>query len=67
MNTPGNYHRRRISASQSLTERARKVIPGISQTFSKNPNQYVRQVTPAYIERGSAGHVWDADGNEYID
>jgi glutamate-1-semialdehyde aminotransferase len=67
MNTPGNYHRRRISASQSLTERARKVIPGISQTFSKNPNQYVRKVTPAYIERGSAGHVWDADGNEYID
>lgn len=67
MSTPGNYHRRRISASQSLTERARKVIPGISQTFSKNPNQYVRQVTPAYIERGSAGHVWDVDGNEYID
>jgi glutamate-1-semialdehyde aminotransferase len=67
LNTPGTYNQRNISASEDLTKRANKVIPGISQTFSKNPNQYVRKVTPSYIDRGSAGHVWDVDGNEYID
>jgi glutamate-1-semialdehyde aminotransferase len=67
MSKPGNYNQRDISKSEELVQRARKVIPGISQTFSKNPNQYVRQVTPSYIERGGQGHVWDADGNEYID
>ncbi|MQF70517.1 aminotransferase class III-fold pyridoxal phosphate-dependent enzyme [SAR202 cluster bacterium AD-812-D07_MRT_10900m] len=56
-----------MSRSEELVERARRVIPGISQTFSKNPNQYVRNVTPSYIERGVGGHIWDADGNEYID
>jgi glutamate-1-semialdehyde aminotransferase len=67
MNIPSSFGQRNITGSEELVERARKVIPGISQTFSKNPNQYVRMVTPSYIERGSGGHVWDADGNEYID
>jgi glutamate-1-semialdehyde aminotransferase len=64
---PGTYNRRDISKSEELVRRAEKVTPGVSQTFSKNPNQYVRQVTPAFVERGVGGHVWDADGNEYID
>lgn len=67
MTAPGTTGPRDITQSEKLVRRALNVIPGISQTFSKNPNQYVRQVTPSYIERGSAGHVWDADGNEYID
>ena len=67
MSAPGRFGRRDITRSEKLVQRALTVIPGISQTFSKNPNQYVRHVTPSYIERGSGGHVWDADGNEYID
>jgi glutamate-1-semialdehyde aminotransferase len=66
-NRPGSYSQRDITESEKLALRAGSVIPGISQTFSKNPNQYVRQITPAFIERGQDGHVWDADGNEYID
>jgi glutamate-1-semialdehyde aminotransferase len=66
-NRPGSYRQRDITESDKLALRAGSVIPGISQTFSKNPNQYVRQITPAFIERGQDGHVWDADGNEYID
>ncbi len=66
-NRPGSYNQRDITESEKLALRAGSVIPGISQTFSKNPNQYVRQITPAFIERGLDGHVWDADGNEYID
>ena len=66
-NRPGSYSQRDITESEKLALRAGSVIPGISQTFSKNPNQYVRKITPAFIERGQDGHVWDADGNEYID
>ena len=64
---PGEYGQRPISRSGAYTERAERVIPGISQTFSKNPNQFVRGVSPAFLERGQDGHVWDVDGNEFID
>jgi glutamate-1-semialdehyde aminotransferase len=43
------------------------VIPTFTQTLSKNPTQWVRGVAPAYLSRGSGAHVWDVDGNRYID
>ncbi|MCH7643166.1 MAG: aminotransferase class III-fold pyridoxal phosphate-dependent enzyme, partial [Chloroflexi bacterium] len=58
---------RPVTQSAAYLERANRVIPGVSQTFSKNPNQFVRGVSPAFIERGSGGRVWDVDGNEFID
>jgi glutamate-1-semialdehyde 2,1-aminomutase/spore coat polysaccharide biosynthesis protein SpsF len=48
-------------------ERARRVIPGASQTFSKSPSQFVQGVAPTFLIRGRGSHVWDADDNEYID
>jgi len=38
-----------------------------SQTFSKCPTQFVEHVSPNFLERGQGSHVWDVDGNEYID
>jgi glutamate-1-semialdehyde aminotransferase len=67
MSSPGTFGQRKITRSEELVQSASAIIPGISQTFSKNPNQYVRQVTPSFIERGAAGHVWDVDDNEFID
>ena len=64
---PGEYGQRSLTQSDSYLERAQRVIPGVSQTFSKNPNQFVRGVSPAFIERGQDGRVWDVDGNEFID
>jgi glutamate-1-semialdehyde 2,1-aminomutase/spore coat polysaccharide biosynthesis protein SpsF len=43
------------------------VIPSYTQTFSKGPSQYVQGVAPGFIARGEGSHVWDVDGNEYID
>ncbi|MCH7593946.1 MAG: aminotransferase class III-fold pyridoxal phosphate-dependent enzyme [Chloroflexi bacterium] len=57
----------RTAKMGSIAMGANRVIPGVSQTFSKNPNQFVRGVSPAFIERGSGGRVWDVDGNEFID
>ncbi|HHL39956.1 MAG TPA: aminotransferase class III-fold pyridoxal phosphate-dependent enzyme [Deltaproteobacteria bacterium] len=58
---------KRFERSEALWERAVKVIPCGTQTLSKGPDQFVRGVTPKYLERGRGSHVWDADGNEYID
>lgn len=56
-----------IEKSEALLARARKVIPSATQTFSKGPNQWVRGVSPAYLERGDGAWVWDVDGNRYLD
>jgi glutamate-1-semialdehyde aminotransferase/spore coat polysaccharide biosynthesis protein SpsF (cytidylyltransferase family) len=53
--------------SWELVDRAREVIPTGTQTFSKNSTQFVRDGAPAFIERGDGSHIWDVDGNEYID
>jgi glutamate-1-semialdehyde-2,1-aminomutase len=50
-----------------LFERAQRVLPGITQTYSKAPDQQVEGVYPVFLERGSGCRVWDVDGNVYID
>ena len=59
--------RRPVEKSKAWLERAGKVIPGSSQTFSKGANQHVRGVAPAFLAKGKGCRVWDVDGNEYID
>jgi glutamate-1-semialdehyde aminotransferase len=55
------------AASEALWARALCVIPGGTQTLSKAPSQFVDGVSPKFLQRGSGSHVWDVDGNEYID
>ena len=55
------------SQDRVLLERARRVLPGITQTYSKAPDQHVQGVYPVYLERGDGCRVWDVDGREYID
>jgi glutamate-1-semialdehyde aminotransferase len=56
-----------IARSKALLERAGKVIPSATQTFSKGPNQWVRGISPHYLVRGNGAWVWDVDGNKYLD
>ena len=56
-----------IEASEALYARARRRIPGATQTLAKGPTQYVRGVAPKYLQRGRGSHVHDVDGNEYVD
>ena len=56
-----------LEKSKAWAERAAKVVPGGSQTFSKGTNQHVRGVAPMLLLRGQGCHVWDVDGNQYID
>lgn len=57
----------RYIQSEKLLEKALKIIPLGSQTFSKSKIQYPYGVSPYFIKRGQGSHVWDIDGNEYID
>jgi len=57
----------RYYSSEMLLERALKTIPLGCQTFSKSKTQFPYGVSPFYIERGDGSHVWDVDGNEYVD
>jgi glutamate-1-semialdehyde 2,1-aminomutase len=50
-----------------MQERARKVIPGMTQLLSKRPDQFSQGVWPGYFERASGAEVWDLDGNRYVD
>lgn len=57
----------RYRQSEMLLARALRTIPLGSQTFSKSKTQFPYGVSPYFVERGQGSHVWDVDGNEYID
>jgi glutamate-1-semialdehyde 2,1-aminomutase len=55
----------KIEASEALFTRARAVLPG----GVSSPVRAFKHVggTPRFMARGAGGHVWDEDGNEYVD
>lgn len=56
-----------LDASRDWWRRAERVIPFGTQTMSKSPTQFVQGVTPIFLASGLGSHVWDVDGNEYVD
>jgi glutamate-1-semialdehyde 2,1-aminomutase len=48
--------------SAELTARARRSIPG-----GASSNWAVTRPAVIWVDRGDGSHVWDADGNEYVD
>jgi glutamate-1-semialdehyde aminotransferase len=56
-----------IKNSDKLYKKALDLIPSTTQTLAKGPQQNVKGVAPKYLQKGKGSHVWDVDGNEYID
>ena len=56
-----------IDKSNELYKIALDLIPATTQTLAKGPQQNVDGIAPKYLEKGKGSHVWDVDGNEYID
>ena len=52
--------------SRKLQPRFHAAIPGGSHTYSKGDDQYPES-SPIFIDRGRGCHVWDVDGNEFIE
>jgi glutamate-1-semialdehyde 2,1-aminomutase len=59
--------KRSLEQSNRWWDKALKTIMDGTQLYSKGPNVSVKGVSPMYLQRGKGSHVWDVDGNEYID
>ncbi|MEV4131380.1 glutamate-1-semialdehyde 2,1-aminomutase [Dactylosporangium sp. NPDC049742] len=52
--------------SNRLRPLAHAVIPGGAHTYAKGDDQFPEEA-PGFIVRGGGCHVWDADGNEFVE
>lgn len=74
MNHPIDTTPRRLSPTSKMDFRrsdifraeVHQVIPGGAHTYSKGDDQFPIR-SPAAFVRGFGAHVWDLDGNEFID
>lgn len=57
---------RNFSKSRVLQTKAHQLIPGGAHTYAKGDDQYPEH-SPGFIVRGKGCHVWDLDGNEFIE
>ena len=52
--------------SKALKDKSHALIPGGAHTYAKGDDQYP-EMAPGFIEKGKGCHVWDLDGNEFIE
>ncbi|MGY4771770.1 glutamate-1-semialdehyde 2,1-aminomutase [Kribbella sp. CWNU-51] len=52
--------------SVAANKRLQDLIPGGAHTYAKGEDQYPEDMAPV-ISHGAGAHVWDVDGNEYIE
>ena len=52
--------------SNELQKKSHTLIPGGAHTYAKGDDQYP-ELAPGFLERGKGCHVWDLDGNEFIE
>jgi glutamate-1-semialdehyde 2,1-aminomutase len=57
----------RYQRSEEFLERALKTIPLGSQTFSKSKTQLPQGVSPYFASHALGPHLFDVDGNQYVD
>ena len=55
-----------FTKSLQIQKKFNDTIPGGSHTYAKGDDQYP-EFMPPYIERGKGCHIWDIDGNEFIE
>lgn len=56
----------RYDKSREFSNQIHNLIPGGAHTYSKGDDQFPLNA-PAAITHGKGAHVWDLDGNEFID
>jgi glutamate-1-semialdehyde 2,1-aminomutase len=56
----------KFAKSKELQPKAHARIPGGAHTYAKGDDQYP-VLAPGFIARGQGCHVWDVDGNEFIE
>ena len=56
----------KFTESRRWRARAHELIPGGAHTYAKGDDQYPEDA-PGFIAHGRGCHVWDVDGNEFIE
>jgi len=56
----------KFEKSKALQDKVHAVIPGGAHVYAKGDDQYP-VLAPGFIARGAGCHVWDLDGNEFIE
>ncbi|MBE7554325.1 MAG: glutamate-1-semialdehyde 2,1-aminomutase [Anaerolineales bacterium] len=68
--TPAGEHQisqpLKFDRSKALQQKSHVLIPGGAHTYAKGDDQYP-ELAPGFIVRGEGCHVWDVDGNEFIE
>ncbi|MGY0498742.1 glutamate-1-semialdehyde 2,1-aminomutase [Nocardia sp. FBN12] len=62
---PSTEHRG-FDRSNELQARLHDLIPGGAHTYARGADQYPELMAPILV-RGNGAHVWDADGNRYVE
>ncbi|CAL9661960.1 glutamate-1-semialdehyde 2,1-aminomutase [Streptomyces sp. enrichment culture] len=55
-----------LPRSRAANERLHALVPGGAHTYAKGDDQYPEGLAPV-ISRGRGAHVWDVDGNRYVE
>ena len=50
---------RPLGNPKAWLKRAKQVIPGCAQTFSKSPMAFVQNVAPNFLLKAEGAYVWD--------
>jgi glutamate-1-semialdehyde 2,1-aminomutase len=56
-----------LNKSFEFLDRAKRTLPAQTHTFSKGFHSFVEGVYPVFAEKAKGSHIFDVDGNEYVD
>lgn len=56
-----------MNKTQTLYQKAKKIIPGGTQLLSKRPEMFAPEQWPAYFSKAEGCEVWDLDNKHYYD
>jgi glutamate-1-semialdehyde aminotransferase/spore coat polysaccharide biosynthesis protein SpsF (cytidylyltransferase family) len=56
-----------MNSGEKLWKRAKRIIPGGNDFFSKRPDLFLPSGWPTYYDKAKGCLIWDMDGNQYLD
>ncbi len=56
-----------LNKGQKYWKEAKKIIPGGTHLFSKNPDLYLPKNWPAYFSKAKKCFIWDLENKKYVD
>ncbi|MFH1776591.1 MAG: aminotransferase class III-fold pyridoxal phosphate-dependent enzyme [Candidatus Omnitrophota bacterium] len=65
--SPQDDENKTMTKTNQMYKKAKLLIPGGTQLFSKRPELFLPGLWPAYYKKAQGCEVWDLDGKRYID